>query len=122
MEVFCLSPCEVKLKKDLTIGSLFSTESWAQCLELGVTPPTEFQEETPVADRFDLSNTDLAPREVARVREMLTKHKEVIGESSEDVGLTEVGSHVIQLLDPHQEPIKIPPRRLQGKARVDVEE
>lgn len=117
LEVLCLSPVEVRLNKHTTIGSLSQTE------EFNFPDNDYVDSEGPasVADLFNIDTTQLTEEEQVQVSEMLIQNKDVIGHSTDDVGLIRTGSHTIGLVDPLHEPIKIPPRRLQGKAKADVQ-
>ena len=114
LEVLCLSPVAVELKKDLVVGSLWKTEE-VEMLEVN-----EQTNNKTISDLFNLDTTKLTIDQRAQVEEMLTRNEGVIGYSKDDVGLLETGSHTIELIDPMHEPIKIPPRRLQGRAKRDV--
>ena len=116
VEALCLSPVKVKLKKGLNIGTLSSAE--AQVLS---GKDSELMDPSSIFDLFDVNSMKLSQDERAMVMEMLVRNQEVIGRSKEDVGHVESGSHSIRLIDPLHEPIKIPPRRLQGKARDYVQ-
>ncbi|MEO1300843.1 MAG: reverse transcriptase domain-containing protein [Bacteroidota bacterium] len=116
LEVLCLSPTEVRLKPELEVGMLCGAERYN--LEVDNTKQDECAS---VAEMFNLNSMPLSPEERTQVEEMLLKNEDVISYSKDDVGLIESGAHTIQLVDPSHAPIKIPPRRLQGKAREEVQ-
>ena len=117
LEVLCLSPVAVRLKPDLVVGTLCGVEQSSN-----IDSDTSEQIKcASIAELFNLDLMPLSPDERTQVETMLTKNRDVISKSKDDVGLIESGSHNIQLIDPSQAPIKIPPRRLQGKAKEDVQ-
>ncbi|MEL7522864.1 MAG: hypothetical protein AAGJ80_14825, partial [Cyanobacteria bacterium J06553_1] len=115
LEVLCFSPVKVRLKPDLVVGTLCGVE------ESIVDPDTtERVKDASIAELFSLDLMPLSPDEREQVETMLVRNADVISTGKDDVGLIENGSHTIQLIDPSHAPIKIPPRRLQGKAKEDV--
>ena len=119
LEVACFSPTPLKLKKSLEIGTLSKTEEFNFGPEPDI-PDTSFLNSS-VPDMFDLETAKLTPSERDQVYEMLFKYEKVVSSESGDVGRIDFGCHTIRLSDPLQEPIKIPPRRLHGKAKTEVE-
>ena len=116
VEALCLSPVEVRLKEGLTLGTLCGAEELENRTDDG-----DKSSCISISELFNLDSMPISPEQRSRVEAVLERHRGVIGRSGDDVGSLKSGSHVIQLIDPLQEPVKIPPRRIQGKAKEDVQ-
>ena len=60
LEVLCLSPVEIRLKKDLPIGTLYPAEEFDFCPDPCPDLLDGSQQDCVVTDLFDLSSTDLS--------------------------------------------------------------
>lgn len=116
LEVMCLSPSKVVLDKGTEVGTVHGAEL-SSCTTLKGN-----KESQNVSKLFDFSESNVSPDELQRVRALFDRHSSAISVSGQDIGFTDVVEHEIIMTDPQQRPIKIPPRRLQGKIKSDVDQ
>ena len=119
LEVACYSDEPVVLDKGTCIGRLWQVE------EVGLIHETKSEScelRRKVKSLFDFSDTELNPEQLGQVYDMLTENIRAISFDDCDVGRVDWVSHDIEFVDPDQQPIKIPPRRIHGKIRDRVEE
>ena len=115
LEVVCMGSEPKTLKKGTVIGTCRKVE-YAEVTEVS----SNIQQVELPSNLFDFSQSNLSTVQRNLVMNMLNQYSTAISFANDDVGSTESIQHEIQLKDPNQKPVKIPPRRFRGKVQVDI--
>ena len=116
LEVICYAKEPVTLASDTIIGDIWGTEYFVDSVSESSNSISD------VLDSFHLEKSSLSPEQTEVVKDMLRTNVGAISLDNDDVGQVNIVAHEIRLLNPDQQPIKIPFRRLTGKIRDGVEE
>ena len=111
------SPNFQTIQANTVIGNVEKLEEDIRILGTGDKPDDSYKRNP--GDALKIEDTDLSKDQMKRLKNLINKYKDIIGERIEDLGSTKIVQHVIETL-PNTQPIRSRPYNIPVHLRAEV--